>query len=310
MPAGLTLEQAEELRRENPEEYVRRSRRSMATQVRAMLEMMRRGAVVFDYGNNIRQVAKDEGVDDAFAYPGFVPAYIRPLFCEGKGPFRWVALSGDPADIHVTDEVILNEFAHDEHLTRWIRMAHDHVAFQGLPARICWLGYGERARFGKIINDLVAAGKISAPIVIGRDHLDCGSVASPNRETGDEGRVGRHRGLARAERAPKRGERRHVGELPPRRRVGIGYSLHAGMVIVADGTAGRGAARAGADRGPGDRGGPARGCRIRGGAGVRREARDQDSESRLESFSRVLVGRLQPSLSAPGFAFGRCEHAV
>lgn len=238
MPAGLTLEQAEELRRENPEEYVRRSRRSMATQVRAMLEMMRRGAVVFDYGNNIRQVAKDEGVDDAFAYPGFVPAYIRPLFCEGKGPFRWVALSGDPADIHVTDEVILNEFAHDEHLTRWIRMAHDHVAFQGLPARICWLGYGERARFGKIINDLVAAGKISAPIVIGRDHLDCGSVASPNRET--EGMKDGSDAIAdwpvlnallNAVNGATWVSFHHGGG------VGIGYSLHAGMVIVADGTA-------------------------------------------------------------------------
>ncbi|MGB4338429.1 MAG: urocanate hydratase [Bacillota bacterium] len=238
VPAGLTLEQAEELRRENPEEYVRRSRRSMATQVRAMLEMMRRGAVVFDYGNNIRQVAKDEGVDDAFAYPGFVPAYIRPLFCEGKGPFRWVALSGDPADIHVTDEVILNEFAHDEHLTRWIRMAHDHVAFQGLPARICWLGYGERARFGKIINDLVAAGKISAPIVIGRDHLDCGSVASPNRET--EGMKDGSDAIAdwpvlnallNAVNGATWVSFHHGGG------VGIGYSLHAGMVIVADGTA-------------------------------------------------------------------------
>ena len=238
VPAGLTLEQAEELRRENPEEYVRRSRRSMATQVRAMLEMMRRGAVVFDYGNNIRQVAKDEGVDDAFAYPGFVPAYIRPLFCEGKGPFRWVALSGDPADIHVTDEVILNEFAHDEHLTRWIRMAHDHVAFQGLPARICWLGYGERARFGKIINDLVAAGKISAPIVIGRDHLDCRSVASPNRET--EGMKDGSDAIAdwpvlnallNAVNGATWVSFHHGGG------VGIGYSLHAGMVIVADGTA-------------------------------------------------------------------------
>ncbi|HAI87585.1 MAG TPA: urocanate hydratase [Firmicutes bacterium] len=237
VPAGLTLEQAAELRRADPEEYVRRAKASMATQVRAILDMTARGAVAFDYGNNLRQVAFDEGVTNAFDYPGFVPAYVRPLFCEGKGPFRWVALSGDPKDIWVTDEVILKEFAYDEHLVRWIQMAHDKVAFQGLPSRICWLGYGERARFGRIINDLVAQGKISAPIVIGRDHLDCGSVASPNRET--EGMKDGSDAIAdwpvlnamlNAVNGATWVSFHHGGG------VGIGYSLHAGMVIVADGT--------------------------------------------------------------------------
>ena len=237
VPAGLTLERAAELRRADPEEYVRRAKASMATQVRAILDMTARGAVAFDYGNNLRQVAFDEGVTNAFDYPGFVPAYVRPLFCEGKGPFRWVALSGDPKDIWVTDEVILKEFAYDEHLVRWIQMAHDKVAFQGLPSRICWLGYGERARFGRIINDLVAQGKISAPIVIGRDHLDCGSVASPNRET--EGMKDGSDAIAdwpvlnamlNAVNGATWVSFHHGGG------VGIGYSLHAGMVIVADGT--------------------------------------------------------------------------
>lgn len=237
VPAGLTLEQAAELRKANPNEYVRRARASMAAQVRAVLDMMAQGAVAFDYGNNLRQVAFDEGVTNAFDYPGFVPAYVRPLFCEGKGPFRWAALSGDPKDIWVTDEVILKEFAYDEHLVKWIQMAHDKVAFQGLPARICWLGYGERARFGRIINDLVAQGKISAPIVIGRDHLDCGSVASPNRET--EGMKDGSDAIAdwpvlnamlNAVNGATWVSFHHGGG------VGIGYSLHAGMVIVADGT--------------------------------------------------------------------------
>ncbi|PEU49918.1 urocanate hydratase, partial [Priestia megaterium] len=151
--------------------------------VQAMLDMQKEGAIAFDYGNNIRQVALDEGVKDAFNFPGFVPAYIRPQFCEGKGPFRWVALSGDPEDIYKTDEVILREFSYNTHLCNWIKMAREKIEFQGLPARICWLGYGERARFGKIINEMVASGELSAPIVIGRDHLDAGSVASPNRET-------------------------------------------------------------------------------------------------------------------------------
>ncbi|MEA4882066.1 MAG: urocanate hydratase [Clostridia bacterium] len=237
VPAGLTLEQATELRKTDPKDYIRRSRESMAAQVRAMLEMMDRGAVVFDYGNNLRQAAFDEGVGRAFDYPGFVSAYVRPLFCEGKGPFRWVALSGDPEDIWVTDEVIMKEFAYDEHLVHWIQMAHDRVTFQGLPSRICWLGYGERARFGLIINDLVAKGKIKAPIVIGRDHLDCGSVASPNRET--EGmRDGSDaiadwpvlNALLNAVNGATWVSFHHGGG------VGIGYSLHAGMVVLADGT--------------------------------------------------------------------------
>jgi len=237
VPDGLTLEQAAELRKADPDEYVRRARASMATQVRAILDMTARGAVAFDYGNNLRQVALDEGVTNAFDYPGFVPAYVRPLFCEGKGPFRWAALSGDPKDIWVTDEVILKEFAYDEHLVKWIQMAHDKVAFQGLPSRICWLGYGERARFGRIINDLVAEGRISAPIVIGRDHLDCGSVASPNRET--EGMKDGSDAIAdwpvlnamlNAVNGATWVSFHHGGG------VGIGYSLHAGMVVVADGT--------------------------------------------------------------------------
>ena len=237
IPAGLSLDEAAELRKSNPEEYMGRAMESMAIQVRAMLDMKERGSVVFDYGNNIRQRAYDAGVKNAFDFPGFVPAYVRPLFCEGKGPFRWVALSGDPADIHATDEVIMEHFAYDEHLVKWIKMAHDKVAFQGLPSRICWLGYGERARFGLMINDLVAKGKIKAPIVIGRDHLDCGSVASPNRET--EGMKDGSDAIAdwpvlnamlNAVNGSTWVSFHHGGG------VGIGYSLHAGMVIVADGT--------------------------------------------------------------------------
>lgn len=237
IPASLSLDEAAELRKLNPEEYKRRAMESMAIQVRAMLDMKERGSVVFDYGNNIRQRAYDAGVKNAFDFPGFVPAYVRPLFCEGKGPFRWVALSGDPADIHATDEVIMEHFAYDEHLVKWIKMAHDKVAFQGLPSRICWLGYGERARFGLMINDLVAKGKIKAPIVIGRDHLDCGSVASPNRET--EGMKDGSDAIAdwpvlnamlNAVNGSTWVSFHHGGG------VGIGYSLHAGMVIVADGT--------------------------------------------------------------------------
>ena len=237
VPPGLTIQQADELRRQDPAEYTRRSMDGMARHVEAILEMQSKGSVAFDYGNNLRQRAFDAGVQDAFAYPGFVPAYIRPLFCLGKGPFRWVALSGDPKDIHVTDEVVLREFGYDEHLSRWIRLASERVAFQGLPARICWLGYGERARFGLLINDLVAKGKISAPIVIGRDHLDGGSVASPRRET--EGmRDGSDaiadwpilNALMNAVGGATWVSFHHGGG------VGIGYSLHAGQVIVADGT--------------------------------------------------------------------------
>ncbi|MGH7443410.1 MAG: urocanate hydratase, partial [Longimicrobiales bacterium] len=183
IPAGLSLAAADALRADDPDDYVRRSMASMAEHCRAMVELMHRGAVTFDYGNNLRGQARDAGYADAFAFPGFVPAYVRPLFCEGKGPFRWAALSGDPADIARTDALVLELFPDDAHLVRWIRMAQERVEFQGLPARICWLGQGARAKFGVAINDLVANGELRAPIVIGRDHLDTGSVASPYRET-------------------------------------------------------------------------------------------------------------------------------
>ncbi|VEF46298.1 urocanate hydratase [Bacillus freudenreichii] len=237
IPAGMSLEEAASLRKSDPEEYVKRSKASMARHVEGMLEMMEKGAVTFDYGNNIRQVAKDEGVKNAFDFPGFVPAYIRPQFCEGKGPFRWAALSGDPSDIYKTDEVILREFSDNEHLCNWIRMAQENIQFQGLPSRICWLGYGERARFGKILNDMVASGELKAPIVIGRDHLDSGSVASPNRETEamkDGSDVVADWPILNAMINAVGGATwvsvHHGGG------VGMGYSLHAGMVIVADGT--------------------------------------------------------------------------
>lgn len=238
VPAGLSLEEAEKLRIGDPARYTEMAMESMARHVEAMLEFQRRGAVVFDYGNNLRQRAYDYGVKEAFDYPGFVPAYVRPLFCDGKGPFRWVALSGDPADIYKTDEVVMREFAYDEHLVRWIKMAQERVKFQGLPARICWLGYGERARFGLIINEMVGSGEISAPIVIGRDHLDGGSVASPNRET--EGMLDGSdaisdwpilNALINAVGGATWVSFHHGGG------VGIGYSQHAGQVIVADGTA-------------------------------------------------------------------------
>jgi urocanate hydratase len=183
VPAGLTLAAADDLRERDAAEYVRRSMASMRAHCEAMVGLMQRGAVTFDYGNNLRGQAREAGYEDAFAFPGFVPAYVRPLFCEGKGPFRWAALSGDPADIYRTDELVLELFPDDDHLRRWITLARERIAFQGLPARICWLGQGERARFGVALNDLVAAGELSAPIVIGRDHLDTGSVASPYRET-------------------------------------------------------------------------------------------------------------------------------
>ncbi|MDM5225572.1 urocanate hydratase [Cytobacillus sp. NJ13] len=237
VPIGYSLEKAAVLRKENAAEYVQKSKASMAVHVQAMLDMQKKGAVTFDYGNNIRQVAKDEGVEKAFDFPGFVPAYIRPLFCEGKGPFRWVALSGDPEDIYKTDEVILREFADNEHLCKWIKMAQEKIQFQGLPSRICWLGYGERAKFGKIINDMVAKGELKAPIVIGRDHLDSGSVASPNRET-EAMKDGSDavadwpilNALINAVGGASWVSVHHGGG------VGMGYSLHAGMVIVADGT--------------------------------------------------------------------------
>lgn len=237
VPQGLSLEQAVELRQKEPEEYTKRSMETMAAHVEAMLELQKKGAATFDYGNNLRQRAFDYGVEDAFAYPGFVPAYIRPLFCQGKGPFRWVVLSGDPEDLYQTDQVILELFPEDEHLTRWIKMAQKEVAFQGLPARICWLGYGERATAGLAFNDLIASGEVKAPIVIGRDHLDGGSVASPNRET--EGmRDGSDaisdwpilNALINAVGGATWVSFHHGGG------VGIGYSQHAGQVIVADGT--------------------------------------------------------------------------
>ncbi len=237
IPAGLSMAAANELRKSDPKEFKRRSVDSMSTQVRAMLTLQKMGAEVFDYGNNIRQRAFDNGVKDAFEFPGFVPAYIRPLFCEGKGPFRWVALSGDPEDIYRTDRAIMELFPDDEHLQRWLKMARELVPFQGLPARICWLGYGERVKAGLKFNELVANGEIKAPIVIGRDHLDSGSVASPNRET--EGmRDGSDavsdwpilNALINAVGGATWVSFHHGGG------VGIGFSQHAGMVIVADGT--------------------------------------------------------------------------
>ena len=183
VPAGLTLDEADDLRERDPDEYIRRARASCAAHCFAMVGFKDAGAEVFDYGNSLRREAELGGFERAFDYPGFVPAYIRPLFCEGKGPFRWVALSGDPADIAATDRAVLEEFPDDEALARWIRMAGERIAFQGLPARICWLGYGERRRLGLRFNELVRTGEVSAPIVIGRDHLDSGSVASPYRET-------------------------------------------------------------------------------------------------------------------------------
>ena len=238
VPRGLTLPAAVDLRRASPEAYIRAATDSIVEHVRAMLELQRRGAVTFDYGNNIRTVAFDAGVANAFDFPGFVPEYVRPLFCEGKGPFRWVALSGDPADIHRTDDLVLELFPNDQHLRRWITLARERVQFQGLPARICWLGQGERARFGMALNDLVASGQVSAPIVIGRDHLDTGSVASPFRET--EAMLDGSDAIAdwailnallNVASGASWVSFHHGGG------VGIGNSLHAGQVIVADGTA-------------------------------------------------------------------------
>lgn len=238
VPAGLNLEEADALRKKDPETYKKRAIESMGAHVRAMLEFKRRGVHVFDYGNNLRAQAVKAGVSDAFNFPGFVPAYIRPQFCEGRGPFRWVALSGDPEDIRVTDEAILKLFPEDQGLHRWIRMAQERIAFQGLPARICWLGYGQREKAGLLFNQLVREGRVKAPIVIGRDHLDCGSVASPNRET--EGMKDGSdavadwpilNALVNAVNGASWVSLHHGGG------VGIGYSLHSGMVVVADGTA-------------------------------------------------------------------------
>jgi urocanate hydratase len=237
VPTGLSVSAADELRRSNPEEYKKRARASMAKHVEAMLAFQRQGAEVFDYGNNLRQQAYDYGVSDAFEFPGFVPAYIRPLFCEGKGPFRWVALSGDPEDIYRTDEAIRELFPDDEHLHRWLKLAKEKVPFQGLPSRICWLGYGERVKAGLKFNQMVAEGIVKAPIVIGRDHLDSGSVASPNRET--EGMQDGSdavsdwailNALINAVGGATWVSFHHGGG------VGMGFSQHAGQVIVADGT--------------------------------------------------------------------------
>ncbi|CAH1232272.1 Urocanate hydratase [Paenibacillus allorhizoplanae] len=237
VPVGYSLEAAAELRKNDPRQYVKLSKKSMADHVQAMLDLQKLGSTVFDYGNNIRQVALDEGVKDAFNFPGFVPAYIRPLFCEGKGPFRWAALSGNPEDIYKTDELALKLFPENAHLRKWIELAREKVAFQGLPARICWLGYGERAKMGLAINEMVRNGELSAPIVIGRDHLDCGSVASPNRETesmkdgsdvvGDWAILN---ALVNTASGASWVSVHHGGG------VGMGYSLHAGMVVVADGS--------------------------------------------------------------------------
>ena len=238
VPAGLTLEEAARRRQTDPRDYMRRSYESIARHVEAMLELQRRGAVTFEYGNNIRKQAEIAGVTRAFDFPGFVVAYIRPLFCQGRGPFRWVALSGNPADIHATDDLVCELFPEDRVLQRWIGLAREKVKFQGLPARICWLGYGERAEFGLAMNDLIRQGKIEAPIVIGRDHLDCGSVASPYRET--EGMKDGSDAIAdwpilnallNTASGASWVSLHHGGG------VGIGYSIHAGQVIVADGTA-------------------------------------------------------------------------
>ncbi|PIQ08498.1 MAG: urocanate hydratase [Ignavibacteriales bacterium CG18_big_fil_WC_8_21_14_2_50_31_20] len=237
VPMGMSFEDARKLRKSNPDEYIKQARKTVVTHVKAMLEYQKRGSIVFDYGNNIRGEAKENGLENAFDFPGFVPAYIRPLFNDGKGPFRWAALSGDPEDIYVTDRAVMEAFPEDKALIRWIKLAQEKIHFQGMPTRICWLGYGDRAKLGKIFNQLVADGKVKAPIVIGRDHLDCGSVASPYRETeamkdgsdaiadwpilnallntiGGASWVSVHHGGG----------------------VGIGKSIHAGMVIVADGT--------------------------------------------------------------------------
>ena len=237
IPNHYTLDQANSLRETDPEAYIKEAYRAMGEHVQAILDLKKKGAVAFDYGNNLRAQAEKAGVKDAFSYPGFVPAYIRPLFCEGKGPFRWVALSGDPEDIYRTDDLVLNMFPENEALCRWITMARENVKFQGLPSRICWLGYGARARFGLALNDLVRTGELKAPIVIGRDHLDCGSVASPNRET-EAMKDGTDavadwpllNAMVNIASGATWVSFHHGGG------VGMGYSLHAGQVIVADGT--------------------------------------------------------------------------
>lgn len=237
VPFGVSLEEAARLRETHPDEYIKQSLETMARHVRAMLELQKRGAITFDYGNNLRQRAFDAGVQNAFDFPGFVPAFIRPQFCLGRGPFRWAALSGDPQDIEVTDDALLEAFPHDTSLHRWLRLARERVAFQGLPCRICWFGLGERAKAGEIFNNLVRDGQVGAPIVIGRDHLDCGSVASPNRET--EGMIDGSdaisdwpllNAMVNVASGASWVSFHHGGG------VGIGFSQHAGQVVVADGT--------------------------------------------------------------------------
>lgn len=236
-PSGLSKEEADQLRQENPGQYVARAQQSMRDHVEAMVKMTEKGAIAFEYGNNLRQAAFDAGCTNAFAYPGFVPRYIRPMFCEGRGPFRWASLVDDPEDIYKLDDVVLEKFKYNKELCRWIRKARSKVSFQGLPSRVCWLGFGERARFGKIINRMVANGELSGPIWIGRDHLDCGSVASPNRET--EGMIDGSDAIAdwpilnaliNAIGGATWVSVHHGGG------VGMGYSIHAGMCLVADGT--------------------------------------------------------------------------
>jgi len=237
IPQGYNVEEAAVLRGKDPQEYLKKSRASIATHVKGLLQFLRKGIPTFDYGNNIRAIAKEQGVEDAFDIPGFVPDYIRPLFCEGKGPFRWVALSGDPDDIYETDKILLELFPEKKDLSRWLTLAKEKIQFQGLPARICWLGYGEREKAGLAFNDLVRKGKVKAPIVIGRDHLDCGSVASPNRET-ESMKDGSDaiadwpilNALINAVNGASWVSVHHGGG------VGMGYSIHAGMVIVCDGT--------------------------------------------------------------------------
>lgn len=236
-PYQISFSDAQKLKKENPEEYVKLAKQTAVTHCQAILDFQTKGAIAFDYGNNLRGEAKDNGLENAFDYPGFVPEYIRPLFCEGSGPFRWVALSGDPQDIYKTDEALLKAFPENKLLRRWITMASKMVKFQGLPSRICWLKYGEREKFGKVLNDMVKSGELSAPIVIGRDHLDCGSVASPNRETeamldGSDAIADWPllNGLVNAVNGATWISMHHGGG------VGIGKSIHAGMVIVADGT--------------------------------------------------------------------------
>lgn len=236
-PAGLSLEESDELRQSDPQSYLRRAKESMHTHVKAMVEMMQKGAITFEYGNNIRQQAYDHGFKDAFSFSGFVPEYIRPMFCEGRGPFRWTSLVGDPQDIFKIDEMVLKEFGYNKELVRWLEKARTQVKFQGLPARVCWLGYGERARFGKMVNDMVASGKLSGPIWVGRDHLDSGSVASPRRET-ENMKDGSDaiadwpilNALLNAVSGATWVSVHHGGG------VGIGYSIHAGMCLVLDGT--------------------------------------------------------------------------